>query len=107
MKYLGRVALLLMLFGLRPALMADEKPLDAATIKAAVVKSLPLLGQSAKISMEKRKQCFTCHNQGLPVMALTVARDRGLTVDEEVLRRQLQFTADFLSRGRDNYLAGK
>jgi hypothetical protein len=108
MKYLGRVSLLFAaLFGLRPAVMADEKPLDAAAIKAAVVKSLPLLEQSAKISMEKRKQCFTCHNQGLPVMALTTARDRGLAVDEEGLRRQLQFTADFLARGRDNYLAGK
>ena len=45
-------------------------------IKAAVAKSLPLLETGARGSMEKRKQCFTCHNQGLPVMALTTARSR-------------------------------
>ncbi len=76
-------------------------------IRAAVGKSLPLLEKSAKTSMEKRKQCFTCHNQGLPIMALTAARERGFAVDAENLRQQLQFTADFLARNRTNYLAGK
>jgi len=76
-------------------------------IKAAVVKSLPHLETGARGSMEKRKQCFTCHNQALPVMALTTARSRGITIDAENLRRQIQFTADFLAKNRTNYLAGK
>src|SRR5262245_1985001 len=75
-------------------------------IKAAVAKSLPLLETGTRGSMEKRKQCFTCHNQGLPIMALTTARSRGITVDEENVRRQVQFTADFLAKNRTNYLAG-
>src|SRR6266542_2324554 len=75
-------------------------------IKAAVAKSLPLLETGARVSMEKRKQCFTCHNQGLPIMALTTARDRGFAIDAENLRKQVQFTADFLERNRTNYLAG-
>src|SRR5262245_62006961 len=75
--------------------------------KAAVAKSLPLLETGTRGSMEKRKQCFTCHNQGLPIMALTTARTRGMTVDEENLRRQVQFTADFLAKNRTNYLAGR
>jgi hypothetical protein len=79
----------------------------AEAIRAAVAKSLPLLEVSAKTSMEQRRQCFTCHNQALPVMALTVAAGRGFTVDAENLSRQLQFTADFLARNRTNYLAGK
>ena len=88
---------------------ADEgnKAPDVAAIRAAVAKSLPLLEKSAKISMEKRKQCFTCHHQGLPVLALATAREHGLAVDADGLRAQIQFTADFLARGRDNYLAGK
>ncbi|MBI3877942.1 MAG: hypothetical protein HY300_18605 [Verrucomicrobia bacterium] len=85
---------------------ADILPGDA-DIRAAVAKSLPLLEKSAKGSMEKRKQCFTCHNQGLPIMALTTARERGFAVDAENLRQQLQFTADFLAKNRTNYLAGK
>jgi hypothetical protein len=78
-----------------------------AALRAAVVKSLPLLETGARGSMEKRKQCFTCHNQALPVMALTTARSRGIKVDAENLRRQIQFTADFLEKNRTNYLAGK
>ncbi len=76
-------------------------------IRAAVAKSLPLIEAGARGSMEKRKQCFTCHNQGLPIMALTTARDRGFAIDEANLRTQVQFTADFLARNRANYLAGK
>jgi hypothetical protein len=76
-------------------------------IKAAVMKSVPLLETAARGSMEKRKQCFTCHNQALPVMALTTARSRGIKVDAENLRRQVEFTADFLAKNRTNYAAGK
>jgi hypothetical protein len=83
----------------------DLGPSDEA-IKAAVAKSLPLLETGARTSMEKRKQCFTCHNQALPVMALTTARSRGITIDAENLRRQVQFTAEFLAKNRTNYLAG-
>ena len=84
----------------------DPGPGDEA-IKAAVAKSLPLLETGARTSMEKRKQCFTCHNQALPVMALTTARARGILIDAENLRRQVQFTADFLGKNRTNYLDGR
>jgi hypothetical protein len=86
---------------------AADVPLGDASIRAAVAKSLPLLERAARGSMEKRKQCFTCHNQGLPVMALTTARARGFKVDAENLRQQIQFTADFLTKNRTNYLAGQ
>jgi hypothetical protein len=84
----------------------DSVPSNEA-IKAAVAKSLPLLESGARGSMEKRKQCFTCHNQALPVMALTTARSRGFTIDAGNLRRQIEFTAGFLAGNRTNYLAGK
>src|SRR5258705_1841888 len=80
---------------------------DNKVIEAAVMKSLALLETGARGSMEKRKQCFTCHNQGLPVMALTTARLRGIKIDTENLRRQVQFTADFLAKNRTNYVAGR
>ena len=80
---------------------------SAAAIRAAIAKSLPLLEGAAKGSMAKRKQCFTCHNQGLPIMALTAARERGFAIDEENYRSQIQFTFDFLAKNRTNYLAGR
>src|SRR5213594_363232 len=76
-------------------------------IEAAVAKSLPLLETAARGSMEKRKQCFTCHNHAMPVMALTTARSHGITIDADNLRRQVQFTADFLAKNRTNYLDGR
>lgn len=80
---------------------------DADTIRNAVVKSLPLLTAGARGSLAERARCFTCHNQGLPIMALTTAQSRGLAIDGEELRRQLQFIAGFLGKNRTNYLAGK
>ncbi len=71
------------------------------------MKAVPLLEAGARGSLEKRKNCFTCHNQALPVIALATARERGLPVDEANLQRQLKFTAGHLARNRSNYLLGK
>jgi Squalene-hopene cyclase C-terminal domain len=81
--------------------------LTPQSIREAVSKSLPLLESSARTSMEKRKQCFTCHNTALPVIALTTARVRGFAIDEVGLQQQVKFTADFLAKNRTNYLAVK
>lgn len=89
-----------------PPASAAAKP-DPAVLRAAVAKAVPLLEAGARGSAEKRKNCFTCHNQALPVIALTTARTRGLTVDAENLRQQLDFTAAHLARNEANYRAGK
>jgi len=102
-----RFALWFVLNGLWLApVLAEEAP-TADAVRAAVAKSLPLLEVGAKGSMEQRKQCFTCHNQGLPIQALTVARTRGFKIDEEHLKTQVQFISDFLARNKTNYLMGK
>lgn len=91
-----------------PAPGATDNPEPSpAILRAAVTKSLPLLTAGARGSMEKRERCFTCHNQALPIMALTLAQARGFSIDTNELRLQLQFTADFLAKNRTNYLAGK
>lgn len=105
--WFARSALLCAISGLAFGAFAEDVVPGTAAIKAAVKKSLPLLETAARGSMEKRKQCFTCHNQALPIMALTTARSRGFTIDAQGLRQQLQFTADFLAKNQTNYLAGK
>jgi squalene cyclase len=80
---------------------------DEAAIRAAVAKSLPLLESSSVIAIDERSNCFTCHHTGLPVMAFITARERGFKIDAGNLQTQLQFTADFLAKGRANYLQGK
>jgi len=85
---------------------ADSKlPVEDA-IRAAISRSVPLLEKGAIGSAEQR-QCFTCHNQALPVLAMVEARDRGFAIDEQNLKRQLEHTAAHLQRGRAKYLQGR
>ena len=53
--------------------------LDSATdrVRLAVGKSLPLLLKGAE-GHSANRDCFACHNQTIPIMALTTAGDRGL-----------------------------
>ena len=76
-------------------------------IRTAISKSIPLLEKGAKGSLELRKQCFNCHNQGLPVMALRTAQSRGFAIDTEHIQQQIRFTADFLARNRERYQIGE
>lgn len=85
---------------------AESDP-DEAAIRAAVSRSLPLLTEGARVSMKERARCYTCHNQGLPIMVLGMARGRGFEIDEAEWRAQMRFTAAFLDKNRENYLVGK
>jgi hypothetical protein len=67
---------------------------------------LPLLLKGASGHRENRT-CFACHNQGLPILALTAARARGFEIDEAELTKQLEFIAEFLGQNRGSYLEGK
>lgn len=102
-RVLGRMKLLVPFLGL--ALLSCSA--DEAAIRSAVAKSLPLIESSSKIAIEERSNCFTCHHTGLPVMTFVTARERGFQIDIENLKTQLDFTARFLAKGRENYLQGK
>src|SRR5258708_34673049 len=95
-----------MLFAFGPvAAPAAEPEAASSSIKAAIAKSLPLLQKSAA-EYTKHRDCFSCHHQALPLLALTTAQGRGFDVSAEELQKQVQFTADFLAKNRDNYLKG-
>ena len=84
-----------------------SEPLSGqSAIHAAVGKSLPLLLTAATGHRENRT-CFACHNQGPPIMAISVARERGFKIDDEEFARQKEFIAQFLGKNRENYLQGK
>ncbi|HIN54435.1 MAG TPA: hypothetical protein EYM79_08990 [Planctomycetes bacterium] len=85
---------------------APSVEVDHQRIRDAVEKSLLLLERGSAGSAEKRP-CFTCHSQAHPVLAITAARDQGFKIDKANLRRQLDHTAAFLGRGKENYVAGK
>jgi squalene cyclase len=91
--------------GVRSSWAAEPAP-SSEQLKAAVAKALPLLWKGAEGHITQR-ECFACHNQGLPIMAFTTARTRGFAVRDEDLRKHLEFIAAFLERNRDNYRKGK
>ena len=99
-------ALTLMLVFVALPTRSDDR-VDERTLRAAISRSLPLLEAAARGSAEKRGQCFTCHNQCLPVMALTNARSRGFPVDEGNLAKQLDLTVTFLAKNKDHYPKGR
>jgi squalene-hopene cyclase-like protein len=75
-------------------------------LRSAIEKSLPLLMQGA-IGHRENRTCFACHNQGLPILALMAADQRGFVIDREEIDRQTAFIAKFLDGNRENYLQGK
>lgn len=84
----------------------DAKATTPAEIREAIQRSIPLLEQGMRRSAEER-QCFTCHNQAMPVLALAEARRLGFAVDEDNFEKQLQHTAAHLDRGRKGYSEGR
>lgn len=74
--------------------------------REAVEKALPLIEKSARVSMAERA-CFTCHNHGMPAIALGVARARGFAVDVDLIQDLLKHTEAALRRNREKYAQGK
>jgi hypothetical protein len=100
-----RVAILTLLVVVAPlgVTPADTGP---AGIRAAVARALPLIAKSAA-EYSRQRDCFSCHHQAVPVVALAIARERGIAVDAASLQAQLQFTEGSLRRGRDDYRQGR
>lgn len=78
----------------------------ASPTRDAIEKALPLLLKGAQGHIAK-KTCFTCHNQALPILALTTARDRGFSLRDEDLDEQLSVLTDYLDRNRESYRKGE
>ncbi|HUP23906.1 MAG TPA: ankyrin repeat domain-containing protein [Thermoanaerobaculia bacterium] len=66
----------------------------AARSGAAVLRALPLLQSSADTWFRERP-CASCHHQGLGMMAVSLARERGFPIDERLLAAQVQKTARY------------
>jgi len=79
---------------------------DAPEIRKAIDRAIPLLEKGAAGSMRERT-CFTCHNLGAPVLALSVARERGFKIDDPQFKAVLDHTEASLRKSRDQYAKGK
>ena len=82
-------------------------PVDGspAQVRTAVARALPPLQQSLLVYAEKR-DCFSCHNQGVPLIALNIARSRGLAIDEDAFQGAVALTLADLESALAQYRQG-
>jgi len=94
--------------GIANAMANERSSFDNQTtrLRESIQRALPMLEAGATGSANER-QCFTCHSQALPVLALTAAAARGFNIDQQVLQRQVEHTWKHLERGQAGYLEGK
>jgi hypothetical protein len=95
--------LILALASARVAAAGDPSPSE---VREAVDRALPPILAGAAGSIQKR-ECFTCHHQAVPVVALTLARRRGVAVEDGAVRAQVEHTAADLAGAADAYRSGR
>jgi uncharacterized protein (TIGR03067 family) len=104
---IGRVVVILAVLLLGTTVRGDEAPEPSAKkVKVAVEKALPLLIKGADGHLAE-KTCFSCHNQTLPLLALTTAKERGFSTPDADPNKHTKGIAEFLDENRENYLKGK
>jgi hypothetical protein len=79
------------------------KPMPAATVRAAVERSLPMLQRSA-VTFAEKSGCVSCHNNSLTSMTIAAARKYNFAVDEAAEQTQVKATAAFVESWRERSL---
>jgi hypothetical protein len=79
--------------------------LSANGVKAALERAIPTLQKSLVVYAEKR-DCFSCHNQTIPLIALAIARVRGFKIDEEAFEGAIALTLADLHSALKDYRQG-
>lgn len=77
-----------------------------ANIRKAVEKSLPNLW-AAMEGHNAVQTCFTCHNHGVSLVAMSIAKTRGYDIPEKRLAEQKEFLIDDLERNQKNFAKGR
>ena len=92
----------------RPASSQHDSAPEATSeaIRLAVMKGLVPIQKSIFTYAEKR-DCFSCHHQGTPVVALALAREHGFAIDLEALQDAVDLTVADLESAHENYQEGR
>jgi hypothetical protein len=103
MRHFARCSVLTLLFA---GLGRGAEAPTPAEIRAAVEKAVPLLQKSAAESTSQR-DCFMCHHQAVPGLALSLARKQGYAIDADLLRDQARHTETDLASAVVAYREGR
>jgi hypothetical protein len=83
----------------------STKPAPAASIRAAIDRTVPLLQKTDGVFL-KKSGCVSCHNNTLTAMTVAAARGKGIPVNEEAARQNLKTIATFIDGWRDRAFQG-
>ncbi len=91
-----------------PPAAAGQPPKDkvVARIRTAVAQALTPLQKSLVVYPEKR-DCFSCHNQTIPLVALKIARSRGFEIDQDAFDGAVALTLADLESAIELYRQGR
>jgi prenyltransferase/squalene oxidase-like repeat protein len=78
---------------------------DAAAVKNAVERSVPLL-QGVGPKFIEYSGCISCHHNSLPAMAVALARERGVKVDDRIAQENTAATYRKVEQVRERLLFG-
>lgn len=78
---------------------------EAVTPRVVITKSLPLL-QSLGVKFIEQTGCVSCHNNSLPAMAVSLARERGFKIDEQAVQQENAKIAEVWGANRERLLQG-
>jgi squalene cyclase len=82
----------------------DDAP-KPQVVRDAVEKAIPLILKSMAEYPESR-DCFSCHHQAVPVLAMVTAKGRGFAVDSEAIRGPVEHTEADLEAAEESYRKG-
>jgi hypothetical protein len=89
------------------ALLPGDQKIDGEMIRHAVIRALPLLVKASAQEYPKHRECFSCHNQAVPAVALDLAKNRGFDIGAVTLRSIAEHTESDLSGALDDYRKGQ
>lgn len=87
-------------------LLAGALSAEEPTLRERVTRGLTLVERAAR-NYPTHRQCFSCHHQTLPLLAMRSAREVGLTIDEPLLPAQLAFTQATFEKRKGALLRGE
>ncbi len=97
---------LLTLLPLFPFLIAHAKEEDPSKVRRAIEGGLRIVQKGAE-NYPKNRDCFSCHHQTLPMLAMHDASEAGISINEALMQDQVQFTRDLFEDRLDSITDGK
>ncbi|HEY3966845.1 MAG TPA: ankyrin repeat domain-containing protein [Planctomycetaceae bacterium] len=86
-----------------PVQVSPPKP--AGSVRAALLRTIPLL-QRSDVDFLQKTGCVSCHHNTLTAMTVAAARSAGVPVDDEAARKQLASIASYIDVWRERALQG-